>query len=54
MTEERCDKCRIVLAPPNPDDPEDVGTRCGACVREYGPQLPTERFPEQLEIEVTE
>jgi hypothetical protein len=38
---DRCDKCGIELAPPDPDDPDDVGTRCGACVREFGPQLPT-------------
>lgn len=54
MTVERCDKCRIELAPPDPKDPDDVGMRCGACVREYGPQQPNERFPEQLEIEVIE
>jgi hypothetical protein len=51
---ERCDRCGIELAPPDPDDPEDVGTRCGACVKAYGPQLPLERFPAQLEMEVTE
>ena len=48
--EERCDRCGIALAPPDPRDPDDRGVRCSACVASRDR---AERKPQQLGLEIS-